>query len=47
MTKDNQVEFSPIVIVLDTKTLGRGERAVIGTIGAMASNVISRKDSDA
>ncbi|WP_323066009.1 3'-5' exonuclease [Aeromonas jandaei] len=44
MTNDNQVEFSPIVIVLDTETLGRGERAVIGTIGAVARNVMSRKD---
>lgn len=38
------VEFSPIVIVIDTETLGRGERAVIGTIGAVARNVMSKKD---
>jgi len=44
MTNDNQVEFSPIVIVIDTETLGRGERAVIGTIGAVARNVMSKKD---
>ena len=44
MTKGNQVEFSPIVIVIDIETLGRGERAVIGTIGAVARNVMSKKD---
>ncbi|MGL6349660.1 MAG: 3'-5' exoribonuclease domain-containing protein [Aeromonas sp.] len=44
MTQGNQVEFSPIVIVIDTEPLGRGERAVIGTIGAVARNVMSKKD---
>lgn len=40
----NGVEISPIVITVDLETLGRGERAVIGTIGAVARNVVSGKE---
>jgi len=39
-----QIENSPVVITIDLETLGRGERAVIGTIGAVARNVTSRKE---
>lgn len=37
----NHIEISPVVVVVDIETLGRGERAVIGTIGATCINLLT------
>ncbi|EFP9527554.1 3'-5' exoribonuclease [Shigella sonnei] len=39
-----QFECSPVVVVLDVETLGKGERAFLASIGAVARNVISGKE---
>lgn len=44
LNQKRQFESSPIVVVIDLETLGRGERAVIASIGAVARNVISGKE---
>ncbi|EPS0409735.1 3'-5' exonuclease [Shigella sonnei] len=39
-----QFECSPVVVVLDVESLGKGERAFLASIGAVARNVISGKE---